>query len=78
MPKRVQTTFSGIRHFRPLSSSPLPYTVFAPTLFEFDLTKSSSPPDESCLNLVAIKQFLSAAIWIVSNKRGRKFLGALD
>ena len=27
------------------SSSPLPYTVFAPTLFEFDPTKSSSPPD---------------------------------
>ena len=27
------------------SSSPLPYTVFAPTLFEFDPIKSSSPLD---------------------------------
>ena len=35
----------GIRRFRPLSSSPLPYTVFAPTLFEFDPIKSSSPLD---------------------------------
>ena len=29
----------GIRRFRPLSSSPLPYTEFAPTIFEFDPTK---------------------------------------
>ena len=35
----------GIRRFRPLSSSPLLYTVFAPTLFEFDPIKSSSPLD---------------------------------
>ena len=35
----------SIRCFRHLSSSPLPYTVFAPTLFEFEPTKSSSPPD---------------------------------
>ena len=41
---------NGIRRFRPLSSSHLPYTVFAPTLFEFDPTKSSSPQIESCLN----------------------------
>ena len=27
------------------SSSPLPYAMFAPTLFEFDPTKSSSPQD---------------------------------
>ena len=27
------------------SSSPLPYAVFAPTLFEFDPIKSSSPLD---------------------------------
>ena len=65
MPKRVQTTFSGIRRFRPLIE-------FAPTLYRV------RPQIESCLNLVAIEQFLSAAIWIVSNKRGRKFLGALD
>ena len=30
--------------FAPLSL-PLPYTVFAPTLFEFNPTKSSLPPD---------------------------------
>ena len=41
----MQEENGGIRRFRPLSSSPLPYTVFAPTLFEFDPTKSSSPPD---------------------------------
>ena len=30
---------------RPLSSSPLLFAVFAPTLFEFDPIKSSSPLD---------------------------------
>ena len=43
--KKQFSDMKGIRRFRPLSSSPLPYTVFAPTLFEFDPTKSSSPPD---------------------------------
>ena len=72
MPKRVQTTFSGIRRFRPLIE-------FAPTLYRVrPHTFRVHPQIESCLNLVAIEQFLSAAIWIVSNKRGRKFLGALD
>ena len=43
----------GIDRYPPLSplmvfapsSSPLPYTVFAPTLFEFDPTKPCSPRD---------------------------------
>ena len=34
-----------LHRVRPLSSSPLPYAVFAPTLFEFDPIKSSSPLD---------------------------------
>ena len=51
----MQEENGGIRRFRPLSSSPLPYTVFAPTLFEFDPTKSSSPPDWVMSKLVAIE-----------------------
>ena len=34
-----------LHRVRPLSSSPLPYAVFVPTLFEFDPIKSSSPLD---------------------------------
>ena len=34
-----------LNRIRPLSSSPLPYAVFAPTLFEFDPIKLSSPLD---------------------------------
>ena len=34
-----------LHRVRPLSSSPLPYAVIAPTLFEFDPIKSSSPLD---------------------------------
>ena len=42
----VCVVVSGELHrVRPLSSSPLPYAVFAPTLFEFDPIKSSSPLD---------------------------------
>ena len=35
----------GVRRFCPLSSLPLPHTMFAPTLFEFDPIKSSLPLD---------------------------------
>ena len=35
----------NIHRFRPLSSLPLPHTMFTPTLFEFDPIKSSPPLD---------------------------------
>ena len=49
----VSAAFAPYR-VRP-SSSPLPYTVFAPTLFEFDPIKSSSPPDRVMSKLVVIE-----------------------
>ena len=40
-----EKTHWELHRVRPLSSSPLPYAVFAPTLFELDPIKSSSPLD---------------------------------
>ena len=50
--------WKGIHRFRPLLSSPLPYTVFAPTLFEFDPSSRVRPliewyPDELIRKLMS-------------------------
>ena len=43
-----------LHRVRPISSSPIPYAVFAPILFEFDPTKTSSPPDSVMSKWVAL------------------------
>ena len=58
----------GSHRFRSLLSSLLPYTVFAPSIFEFAPTKSSSLPDEVksiCSRMKSISHNLKSATAIL-------------